>query len=190
MKTTLTTLAFVAAAMTAQAAPVKYSLDASHSQIVFSYNHIGFSTTYGMYSGFDGEIMFDADSPENSSVSVTMPVKSMITGWEKRTGHFMSPDFLNAAEDYDVTFVSTGIEVTGDKTAVITGDLTLNGITKAVALDTTINNNGTHPRSNKPWIGFDATATILRSDFGAGAFAPAVSDEVNLIISIEAGAAE
>jgi len=75
MKTTLTTLAFVAAAMTAQAAPVKYSLDASHSQIVFSYNHIGFSTTYGMYSGFDGEIMFDADSPENSSVSVTMPTR-------------------------------------------------------------------------------------------------------------------
>jgi len=76
----------------------------------------GFSTTYGMYSGFEGEIMFDADAPEASSVSVTIPVKSMITGWEARTGHFMSPDFLNAAEDYDVTFVSTGIEVTGSAT--------------------------------------------------------------------------
>jgi len=190
MKTSIFAIALTALAASAQAEPVKYTLDASHSQIVFSYNHLGFSTTYGMFSGFSGDIMFDADAPEASSVSVSMPVSSMITGWDERTGHFMSPDFLNAAEDYDVTFVSTGIEVTGDATAVITGDLTLNGVTKAVALDASLNKSDTNPMAQKPWLGFDATATVLRSDFGLGAFAPAVSDEVKLMISIEAGLAE
>jgi len=190
MKTSLLALAITAFGVSAHAEPVKYALDASHSQIVFSYDHLGFSTTYGMFSGFEGEIMFDADAPEASSVSVSMPIKSMITGWDARTTHFMSADFLNAAEDYDVTFASTGIEVTGDTTAMITGDLTLNGVTKSVVLDTVLNKNDTNPMANKPWLGFDATATVLRSDFGLGAFAPAVSDEVDLKISIEAGLAE
>ena len=79
----------------ANAAAEKYTLDASHSQIVFSYNHLGFSTTYGMFSGFEGEIMFDQDAPEKSTVRVSMPTKSMFTGWEARDGHFMSADFFD-----------------------------------------------------------------------------------------------
>jgi polyisoprenoid-binding protein YceI len=59
-----------------------YILDASHSQILFSYDHMGFSTTYGMFSGFEGDIMWDKENPENSSVTVSMPVDSMFTGWE------------------------------------------------------------------------------------------------------------
>lgn len=171
------------------AEPAKYNLDASHSQIIFSYNHFGFSTTFGMFSGFEGEIMFDADAPATSSVSVSMPVKSMFTGWEKRDGHFMSPDFFGAADGDMVTFKSTGIEVTGDNTAIITGDLTMNGMTKSVALDTVMNKAGDHPMQGKAWLGFDAKTTILRSDFGVGKFAPAVSDAVEIMISLEAGAA-
>ena len=173
----------------AQAAD-KYTLDASHSQIVFSYNHLGYSTTFGMFSGFEGEIMFDQDSPANSSVNVSMPVASMFTGWEQRDGHFMSPDFFNAKDGDMVTFSSTGIEVTGEKTAMITGDLTMNGMTKSVVLDAKLNGSGVHPRAQKEWAGFDATTTILRSDFGVGAFAPFVGDEVSVMISIEAGKAE
>ena len=113
MKTlALTTAAAVLAATGAFAGAEKYTLDASHSQIVFNYNHIGFSTTYGMFSGFNGEIMFDADDPSASSVNVSMPVKSMFTGWEQRDGHFMSGDFFGAADGDLVTFSSTGIEVT------------------------------------------------------------------------------
>lgn len=77
-------------------------------------------------------------------------------------------------------------QVTGDSTAVITGDLTMNGVTKSVALDAKLNKADTHPMAGKPWLGFDATTTLKRSDFGVGAFTPAVSDEVNVIISIEA----
>jgi polyisoprenoid-binding protein YceI len=179
-----------ATATGAIAAPEKYALDASHSQILFSYNHLGFSTTWGMFSGFEGEIMFDQEDPASSSVSVSMPVMSMFTGWEGRFDHFMSKDFFEASEDEMVSFTSTGIEVTGEKTAKITGDLTLNGVTKSVVLDATLNQVGDHPMAGKPWAGFDATTTLVRSDFGLGKFAPYVSDEVQVQISIEAMKAE
>jgi len=168
----------------------KYILDASHSQIVFSYDHRGFSTTYGMFSGFEGEILFDKENPANSSVSVSMPVMSMFTGWEARDEHFMSDDFFGASAEDLVTFTSTGIEVTGEDTALITGDLTMNDITKSVVLDAKLNLAGEHPREGKPWAGFDATTTLLRSDFGVDIGAPFVSDEVAVQISIEAEAAE
>jgi polyisoprenoid-binding protein YceI len=178
------------AAAPAFAAPEKYTLDSGHSQIVFSYNHLGYSTGYGMFSGFAGEIMFDQADPAASSVTVSFPVKSMLTGWQARFDHLMSPDFFDAAEDEMVTFTSTGIEVTGEKTAKITGDLTLNGVTKAVVLDAMMNQAGEHPMEKKPWAGFSATTTLLRSDFGVGAFAPFVSDEVALELSVEAVKAE
>ncbi|THD84374.1 YceI family protein [Aliigemmobacter aestuarii] len=174
----------------ALAAPEKYVLDASHSQVVFSYNHLGYSTTWGMFSGFDGEIMFDAEKPAGSSVTVSFPVRTMLTGWEARFEHFMSPDFFGAAEDEMVTFTSTAIEVTGENTAKITGDLTLNEVTKPVVLDAVMNQAGEHPMEKKPWAGFSATTTVLRSDFNLGQFAPFVSDEVQIQISIEAMKAE
>ena len=127
-----TALGLGAVATQATAVPEAYILDPSHSQIVFNYNHLGYSTTYGMFSGFEGEIMFDQEDPAASSVSVSMPVMSMFTGWEARDGHFMSGDFFGASEGDLVTFTSTGIEVTGDNTAMITGDMSMNGDTKSV----------------------------------------------------------
>jgi polyisoprenoid-binding protein YceI len=192
MKTTFAALGFAAALMAAPAfaAPEKYTLDASHSQVLFSYNHLGYSTTWGMFSGFEGEIMFDQEDPANSSVTVSMPVRSMLTGWEGRFQHFMSDDFFGATEEDMITFTSTAIEVTGDDTALITGDLTMNGVTKSVVLDAKLNQANDHPMENKPWAGFDATTTLLRSDFNVGAFAPFVSDEVTVQISVEAMKAE
>lgn len=193
MTRSLPTLAFLSAlalGTAAEAAPEAYKLDPSHSQILFSYNHLGFSTGMGMFSGFEGEIAFDQEDPAASSVTVSFPVKSMLTGWEARFEHFMSKDFFDAADDEMVTFTSTGIEVTGETTAKITGDLTLNGVTKPVVLDATLNQAGMHPMENKPWAGFDATTTLKRSDFGLGLFAPFVSEEVEVKISIEAMKAE
>ncbi|MCB6176968.1 YceI family protein [Rhodobacter sp. Har01] len=183
-------LAALIGASPALAAPEAYVLDPSHSQIVFTYNHLGYSTTTGMFSGFAGEIAFDQADPAASSVKVAFPVKTMLTGWEARFDHFMSPDFFDAAEDEAVSFTSTGIEVTGEKTAKITGDLTLNGVTKPVVLDAVLNQAGEHPMEKKMWAGFSATTTVLRSDFGLGMFAPYVSDEVQIEISIEAMKAE
>lgn len=168
----------------------KYTLDSSHSQVVFNYNHLGFSTTYGMFSGFEGEIMFDAENPANSSVTVSMPTKSMFTGWEQREQHFMSDDFFGATDEDVITFTSTSIEVTGDNTALITGDLTMNDVTKSVVLDAKLNQAGNHPMANTAWAGFDATTTLTRTDFNLGQFAPFVGDEVSVAISLEAQKAE
>ncbi|MBE1284743.1 MAG: hypothetical protein GJ676_15635 [Rhodobacteraceae bacterium] len=179
-----------ATATAAFAAPEKYVLDASHSQILFSYNHLGYSTTWGMFSGFEGEVMFDQEDPATSSVSVSMPTKSMFTGWEERFNHFMSADFFANADSDTVSFTSTGIKVTGDNTAEITGDLTMNGVTNPIVLDAKLNQVGDHPMAGKPWAGFDATATVLRSDYNLGKFAPFISDEVQVQISIEAMKAE
>ncbi len=167
-----------------------YVLDSSHSQVVFSYSHLGFSTTYGMFSGFEGQIDYDEANPAASSVSVTIPTASLITGWDARTAHFLTADFFTADMASEITFVSTGIEVTGENTALITGDLTINDITKSVVLDAVMNQSGMHPMAQKPWLGFNATTTLTRSDFDMGKFAPFVGDEVALNISIEAMQAE
>jgi polyisoprenoid-binding protein YceI len=187
MKTLLLTTALGLAATAALADAQRYDLDPSHSQILFSYDHLGYSTSYGMFSGFEGRILFDADAPDASSVEVSFPVTTMLTGWEERFQHFMSPDFFGATDEEMVTFVSTSIEVTGENTARITGDLTLNDVTKEVVLDATLNASGTHPMMQTEWLGFHATTTLKRSDFGLGLFAPAIGDDVAVEISIEAG---
>lgn len=189
MKPLLLATAFAASASVATAAD-RYVLDSSHSQVLFSYDHLGFSTTFGMFSGFEGEIMFDAENPAASSVTVSMPTRSMFTGWEEREEHFMSEDFFGATEEDMITFTSTAIEVTGEDTAKISGDLTMNDITKSVVLDAVLNQTGMHPMANQEWAGFDATTTLLRSDFGLGRAAPFVSDEVEVTISVEAMKAE
>jgi polyisoprenoid-binding protein YceI len=102
----------------------------------------------------------------------------------------MSPDFFDATDDEMVSFVSTGIEVTGENTALITGDFTLNGVTKPVVLDAVLNQAGMHPIENKEWAGFDATTTLLRSEYNLGAFVPYIPDEIPVSISIEAMIAE
>lgn len=123
----------------------RFEVDPSHSQIVFSYDHLGYSRTFGMFSGFNGEISFDADDPAASSVSVSMPVLSMFTGWEERMQHFMSEDFFGATEEDMIQFTSTDIEITGENTAKITGDLTMNGTTKPVTLEAELRQASPYP---------------------------------------------
>jgi polyisoprenoid-binding protein YceI len=173
----------------AHAEPKAYTFDAGHSQVVFSYQHLGFSTTSGMFSGISGTINFDEAKPDTSTVSVEFPISSLQTGDPGRNKHFQSADFFGGeGKAPNVSFKSTAIKVTGEKTAQITGELTLNGVTKPVVLDTVLNQKGQHPMENKPWIGFNATTTVKRTDFKLGMFAPAVSDDVVVQISVEASA--
>ncbi len=172
------------------AAPVEYTLDPSHSQIVFTYEHLGFSTTTGMFSGFEGTINFDEEDPAASSVEVAFPTDSLITGWDARTEHFLTGDFFDAETNPEISFKSTSITVEGEDEGVITGDLTINGITKEISIEAELTQKADHPMENKPWIGFKGETTVLRSDFDMGMFAPYVSDEVEIEISIEAMQAE
>ena len=158
----------IALVSTAAMAADKYVLDSSHSQILFSFSHLGYSVTTGMFSGFEGEITLDKANPAASSVSVTIPAETIYTGWTARDAHFKTEDFFGAEANPVVTFTSTAIELTGDETAKITGDLTMNGVTKPVVLDASLNQFGIHPQMEVDWAGFNATTTVLRSDFDMG----------------------
>ena len=97
-----------------------------------------------------------------------------------------SADWLDAAKFPNATFKSTRVQAAGTNQLTVEGDLTVKGVTKPVTLDVTLNGAGEHPMRKVPAIGFDATTTLKRSDFGLGAYAPAVSDEVKVHITTEA----
>lgn len=178
-------------ASAAMAEPVVYDFDPSHSQVVFEYNHMGFSSSTGIINGVTGKLTLDAENPANSSVEATIPLSGLRTVSEELDKHLFGPDFFNTdASGAVATFKSTKVEPEDDKEAKVTGDLTLNGVTKAVVLDAVLNQTGEHPMMKMPWAGFNATTKLNRSDYGLGMFSPYVGEEVSISISIEAQKAQ
>ena len=118
MKTVFASAAAVAlfSAGAALAAPVQYDFDPSHSQVVFDYNHMGFSTSYGIINGVTGKIMLDAEAPANSSVEATIPLSGLHTISPELDAHLFGKDFFNTEKGEAVaTFKSTKFELDGDK---------------------------------------------------------------------------
>ncbi len=180
-------VATAAGALTpAFAAPVSYKIDPAHTAVAFVVNHIGFSNVIGRFNTVGGDISFDKDAVEKSTVTVTIDSASIDTNHAKRDEHLRSPDFFNAKEFPKLTFKSTRIEKTGDKTGKLHGDLTMLGVTKPVVLDITFNKDGVSPASKLETAGFSARGTVKRTDFGMKYGAPAVGDDIQLLIEIEA----
>jgi len=157
-----------------------------HYYAGFQISHLGFSTMHGRFDTLSGTIKYDDAEPTNSQVSVTIKASSINTNMAKRDAHLKSPDFFNVEEFSDITFVSTKLVKTGEKTAKMTGNLTMMGVTRSITLDTTLINIGANPFSKAPTAAWSARGTIKRSDFGSKYGAPAIGDEVTLIIDIEA----
>ena len=170
----------------ARAEAVKFVLDKPHTQIAFFINHLGFSNSLGKFTDYEGFIMYDQTEPAKSSVEVTIKTASIDLDDPKWNEHMIGADFFNVEKFPDMTFKSTAIEVTSDNTANITGDLTILGVTKPVTLSVVHNQTGKHPFSGKNGVGFSATTSIKRSDFGMGYGLPAVSDDVRIMIEVEA----
>lgn len=173
------------AAMPAQAEPVAYETDDAHTDILFLVSHFGYSNHFGMFHDFDVDLAFDRENPANSSLSVTVRPASVDTAVEALDEHLRKPDFFNVETFPEVTFVATEIAVTGDDTGTVTGDLTLLGVTKPVTLQVTFNKAAPHPINKRPAVGFSATGVIRRTDFGMDTYAPAIGDEVRLMIEYE-----
>lgn len=169
----------------------EYTFDPDHSSIAFNYDHMGFSTSYGLVRGVTGTITLDAENPENSSVQASFPISNLLSVAEVMDGHLKGENFFNSPDgSQEVTFTSTKVEVDDDgDEAKVTGDLTLNGVTKEVVLDVDLNKAGANPMTGAPTLGFSADTEIKRSEFNLGAFVPAIADEVEIEISIEAGQA-
>lgn len=179
-----TTLALGAGS--AMAAPVTYSIDTTHSRVTFYVNHFGFSNSVGEFKVADSTLDFDADDWSTSKVGVAIPVGSLELGDAKWNTHILSADFLESARFPEITFASRRVEKIDATHGKLYGDLTIKGVTRPVVLDLRVNKVGEHPMRKTPAAGFTATTTVRRSDFGVAAYVPAVADEVEVRIEIEA----
>ncbi len=173
------------AAAAAQASPVTYKLDPSHTMVLFSWNHFGYSNPTADLGLGEGTLVFDEQNPAQSSVEVTLPLAKLDTHVPDLDTHLKKADFLDAAKYPVATFKSTRVEPLGGNRYKVDGNLTVHGVTKPVTLDATLNRIGPHPMTKVQAIGFDATATLKRSDFGVGAYVPMVSDEIKVRITTE-----
>ena len=176
----------LATAGTAAAAPVTYKLDPGHTMVLFTWSHFGFSNPTANLGQVDGTLVYDEAAPTKSTVEATLPLTGLDTFVPKLDEHLKSADFLDAAKYPTVTFKSTKVTSAGKDKLKVVGDLTVHGVTKPVTLDVTVNKVGPHPMMKVQTAGFDATATIKRSDFGVGAYVPNVSDEIKIRITTEA----
>ena len=163
----------------------EYTLDSSHGYITFTYSHLGFSNPRVGFNSFDVVLDLDSSSPENSKVEVTIDASSIDSRVAEFNEHLNGSDFFNTSEYPTITFKSTKVEATGDNTFNVTGDLKILGTTKPVTLATTINKAANHPLRNVPTVGVSASTKLMRSEWGLGAYVPAVSDEVELSIEVE-----
>lgn len=188
MRKTLLVAALFAFAGSAFAAPVTYKIDPGHTNVLASWDHFGFSNPSINFGQAEGTLLYDAENVSNSSVQVTLPLTGLSALADQFYDHLTSDKWLDAAKYPSATFKSTQVEAAGEGKLKVTGDLTVKGVSKPVVLDVTLNKAGEHPMKKIPAIGFDATATLKRSDFGVGAYAPMVSDEVTLRITTEATA--
>ena len=144
------------------------------------------SNISGKFTDIDGVIIFNEKKPEQSSVEVTLKTNSIETGIAKFNAHLKSADFFNVEKFPTATFVSKKVTLIGKNKAKIEGDLTLLGVTKLITLNAIFNKSGINPVNQKSSIGFTATASLKRSDFGIKYALPGIADKVDLLVQLEA----
>ncbi|MBC9246233.1 polyisoprenoid-binding protein [Paracoccus sp. 11-3] len=169
-----------------------YTFDPEHSAISFEYDHNNrLSESYGIIRGVEGTIVLDTENPANSTVEASFPMSNIVTTAPALDEHIRGKDFFNSPDGSSpITFKSTKVDPEGDDEAKVTGDLTINGVTKEVVLDVDFNNYAENPMTKAMTAGFNAETTIKRSDFNLDAFVPMVEDEVEINISVEAAVAQ
>ncbi|MDQ7987858.1 YceI family protein [Pseudomonas sp. G34] len=187
LKKTFAALALGTALLGAgQAMAADYAIDkeGQHAFVNFKISHLGYSWLYGTFKDFDGSFTFDEKNPEASKVNVTLKTESVDTNHAERDKHIRSADFLNVSKNPTATFKSTSVKSTGKDSADITGDLTLNGVTKPVVIAAKFIGQG-----DDPWggyrAGFEGSTKLKLKDFNIEKDLGPASQEVELIISVE-----
>ncbi|NQS86463.1 YceI family protein [Pantoea allii] len=179
----ITSAGLLLGSLTANAADYKIDKEGQHAFVQFRIQHLGYSWLYGTFKDFDGSFSFDANNPSADKVDVTINTNSVDTNHAERDKHIRGPEFLNVAKHPTATFKSTAVKKDGDKLAV-TGDLTLNGVTKPVTLEAKMMGEG-----KDPWggyrAGFEAEGEIALKDFNITQDLGPASQKVELIISVE-----
>lgn len=160
-----------------------YAVDPNHTQVIWTVNHMGFSSLSGLFGATEGSLTIDPAKPDASKFSVTMNTAAITVTAPAFAKHLATAELFDTEKYPTATFTSTSVVVTGSS-AKISGNLTLKGITKPIVIDAKFVGAGTNPVSKKLNFGFHGTATIKRSEFGLGLFTPIVSDEVKLGIHL------
>jgi polyisoprenoid-binding protein YceI len=143
-----------------------YQVETRHTQIIFAIAHLGITDYYGRFEKMSGTLNFNPGMPEKSSVSISVETASANVMNSEVLGQLVGPAVFDPAKFPAATFKSTSVTRTGPTTGKMTGDLTLHGVTKSVMFDVTFNGGLQAPVGNAYDIGFHATATIKRSDYG------------------------
>lgn len=159
-----------------------YTIDSAHTQVLFTVSHLGISEYTGQFTNPTGTLVLDVANPSKDKVEVTFPIDKVMTTVAPLDEHLKKPEFFDAAKFPTGKFVSTKVTVNGTN-ATIAGDLTLKGVTKPVVLQARLTGGGPHPMSKKPNVGFTATTTVKRSEFGVSYGIPMVSDDVKIVIN-------
>lgn len=159
-----------------------YAVDPAHTQVTWQVNHMGFSMLQGQLGAKEGSLTIDPANLAAAKVDVTFATDQLSTTSAPFANHLKSKDFFDVANNPTARFVSTRVAPSGDG-ATITGNLTIKGVTKPVMLAVTFVGAGTNPMNKKANIGFRATTSIDRADFGLGYAVPVVSDKVDLVIN-------
>jgi polyisoprenoid-binding protein YceI len=169
-----------------------YALDKSATYIGFSWSHLGLTRQQGRFTDFSGTVDFNPETAEQGTAEVSINTGSVQTGVEALDKQLRTSDFFDAANHRTMTFKSTGAQKTGEKTGLITGELTILGVTKPVVLDVTWTFTGEHPLGainaafkDKVVSAFSARALIKRSDWGMTRALPLMSDEIEIVIETE-----
>lgn len=171
-----------------------YELDETHASIIWKVSHLGLSNYAGRFTKFDADLTLDPANPENATLTATINPTSIETDYpypEKKDFNaklISGENWFNAGTFGSIDFKSTKIIKTDEATGTMTGDLTFLGVTKPITFDVTFNGAfAEHPFSKKPAIGFSATATMTRSDWGFSTYTPNIGDEVQIQIEAEFG---
>ena len=160
-----------------------YAVEPAHTRVQFTVSHMGFTNWYGDFTGASGSLRIDPNNVAASKVEISIPTASVSTTNTILDDELNSVDWFDAAKFPTIRFVSTALKPTGPVTADITGDLTFHGITRPVVLAARFNGAGINPIDKAYTLGFDATTTIKRSDFGVKNYLPIIGDETILRIS-------
>jgi len=167
MKKLIATFALSAVAFSAWAAPETYSIDAAHSFANFSIRHV-VSKTSGTFNDVSGQVVIDRDDLSKSSVQTKIKVISINTGFAQRDEHLRTkPEYLEPAKFAEITFVSSKVESTGKDSGVVTGQFTLHGVTREIALPFKLLGFGADPWGGQRG-GFEAHTMLHAADYGFG----------------------
>jgi polyisoprenoid-binding protein YceI len=177
--------AMLAMALPASAETETYTVDPNHTFPAFEIGHLGYSIQRGRFNKTSGTITLDT-AAKKGSADITIDIASISTGHPKLEEHLRSEEFFDAAKFPTMTFKSDNFTFEGDKVKSAAGTLTLHGVTRPVTLKTEYFNCAAHPMLKKKVCGADFSGTIKRSEFGITRGVPAVADEVNLRINVEA----